>query len=118
MTFKGVRLDETSHWIGEAEIDDLLIRVALHGPVDFELRPCAAPDALADRPTATARMSAVTCGHDIESATPLRTTSVTAAQHRSRSARSVGRCAPDSRLEDLRTSQRFDAARNLFAGTC
>lgn len=48
--FNGVRIDETPHWIGEAEIDDLLIRVALPDAVDFELRPCSDPDALADRP--------------------------------------------------------------------
>ncbi|BAN04494.1 hypothetical protein [Ilumatobacter coccineus] len=49
-TFTGVRTAGSSRWIGEATVDGLLIRIELDGAVDFELRPCTDPNALAPGP--------------------------------------------------------------------
>ena len=51
LTFHGVRIDGTHQWVGEASVDDLLVRVELPGPIGLELQPCSDPASLAREPT-------------------------------------------------------------------
>jgi len=46
VTFHGVRIDGTRHWIGEAPVDHLLIRVELPEPISLELQACRDPASL------------------------------------------------------------------------
>lgn len=49
-TFSGARVIGSTHWIGEAAVDELVVRVELDGAVDFELRPCSDLSALPTAP--------------------------------------------------------------------
>lgn len=48
--FEGLRIEGSFRWIGDAVVDEFLIRVEQPEPVTFELEPCRDVAAMSDRP--------------------------------------------------------------------